>query len=423
MVTKSRRAMLVVMASAAVTMTSMAIRAADEPAMPMPDAPRAATPAMPATPAAMPAAITVAQMNATYTVSAIDAATRTLTLKTPDNSEVQCVAGDEVRNFPQIKVGDRINATLVDELAVFVSKPGMQPNVGTGSMVSLAPKGAKPGMLMAKTEEITAKICGIDTDKRMITIEGPAGACKTLTVSPSVDLASLKKGDDVTAQWTRALAINVQAPSVMEAAPAGATMTPPGGAGMPAAIAVGETRADFTVQSVDPATRMLTLKEADGSMFTCMAGKEVRNFDQIKVGDEVRAVMVDELAVSVRKAGTQPAAGAMDMIALAPKGAKPGMLMVKSDELTTKILGIDTSKRLLTIEGPAGHDKIIKAAPSVNLAELSKGDDVIVRWTQAMAIDVSAPEGDINARPAGAMMKPMDPMKDMKDPMKDTMKP
>lgn len=416
MVTKSRRAMVVLMASAAVGIMTVAMHAADEQ-QPMTDPPKMANPAM-------PAAVTVEQVNATFTVSAIDAASRTLTLKTADNSEMKCTAGDNVRNFDQIKVGDRINATLVDELAVFVSKPGMQPGVGTGGMVSLAPKGAKPGMMMAKTEDITAKICGIDADKRMITIEGPGGQCKTLSVGSSVDLAQLKKGDDITAQWTRALAINVQAPSAMEAMPAAAKMTPEGARpGMPAAMAVGEVKADFTVQSVDPATRMLTLKEADGSTFSCMAGKEVRNFDQIKVGDEVRAVMVDEIAVSVRKAGTQPSAGETDMVALAPKGAKPGMMMVKSDELTTKILGIDMGRRLLTLEGPQGKDKIIKAGPNVNLAELAKGDDVIVRWTRAMAVDVQAPEGDISAHPAGAMMKPADTMKDTKDTMPDTMKP
>jgi hypothetical protein len=416
MVTKSRRAMLVVMASAAVTMTTLATRAADEPAMPnapaMPDAPKVA----------LPAAITAGQMNATFTVSAIDAANRTLTLKTPDNSQVMCTAGESVRNLAQIKVGDRVNATLVDEMAVAVGKPGMPP--APGGMVSLAPKGAQPGMMMAKTQDITAKICGIDAQKRMITIEAAGGQCKTIGVSSSVNLAELKKGDDITAQWTSAQAISLQPASVMEALPAGATMTPEGARpGMPAPIAVGEVKADFTVQSVDPEKRMLMLKAADGSICSCMAGKEVQNLDQIKVGQDVRAIMVDEMAVSVRKVGTPAAAGDTEMVAMTPKGAKPAMLMVKADELTTKVLGIDAGKRLLTVEGPEGADKIIKAGPGVNLAELTRGEEVILRWTPAMAVDVQAPQGDISARPAGELMKPMDTIKDVKDTMKDTMKP
>lgn len=392
MATRSRRALLVGMASTVLTLGALVVQAAEE--SPLAAAAKAA-----------PAAMVVGQMNAAYTVTAIDAANRGLTLKTPDNSEISCIVGKDVRNFDQIKVGDRINVTLVGELAVFVGKAGMQPTAG--ETITLAPKGARPGMLMTRTDQMTARILGIDQDKRLITLEGPRGNCKTIAVGRDINLADLKKGDDVTVQWSRALAISVQPPSAMEAMPAAARVSPETERpGMPAAIAACEAKADFMVRSVDQANRTLTLQAPDGSICTCTAGKAVRNFDQIKAGDEIRALMVDEMAVSVRKAGAAPVAGAADMVALAPKGDKPGMFMVKSDEISAKILGIDTGKRMITLEGPGGKDKIIKAAPNVNLAELAKGDDVVVQWTQALAVDVQAPEGDISARPAGAIMKP-----------------
>ena len=42
-----------------------------------------------------------------------------------------------------------------------------------------------------------------------------------------------------------------------------------------------------TVQAVDKATRAVTLKGPEGNVRTITAGPEVKNFDQIKVGDQV----------------------------------------------------------------------------------------------------------------------------------------
>ena len=62
-----------------------------------------ATPAGPSSPASRRPAIVAA---ADLEVMAIDKATRTLTLKGPKGDSVDIVAGDEVKNFDQIKLGD-----------------------------------------------------------------------------------------------------------------------------------------------------------------------------------------------------------------------------------------------------------------------------------------------------------------------------
>src|SRR5512144_951541 len=52
-------------------------------------------------------------VEASATVVAIDKGTRTITLKGPERT-FDVVAGDEVRNFDQIKVGDRVTAKYVE---------------------------------------------------------------------------------------------------------------------------------------------------------------------------------------------------------------------------------------------------------------------------------------------------------------------
>jgi hypothetical protein len=157
-----------------------------------------------------PAGIVVATTSTTATVEAIDYTTRTVTLKTPDGVIKSYRIGKDVPNFDRINVGDKVNATLVDELAVFVNKVGGPPNAVEATTVTLAPKGAKPGMIIANTQEITAKIDAIDTEHRTITIEEPLGKPRTVQVAPNVNLAQLKTGDDVVVRSTQAVALLVE---------------------------------------------------------------------------------------------------------------------------------------------------------------------------------------------------------------------
>src|SRR5262245_4382377 len=63
----------------------------------------------------------VSATEATATVVAVDKATRTITLKGPKRT-VDVVAGDEVKNFDQIKVGDRVVVKYVEALTLELKK-------------------------------------------------------------------------------------------------------------------------------------------------------------------------------------------------------------------------------------------------------------------------------------------------------------
>ena len=63
----------------------------------------------------------------TATITAIDAATRDITLKGPQGREVVVTAGPEVRNFAQMKVGDQVDVEYVEALTLELKKGGGQP--------------------------------------------------------------------------------------------------------------------------------------------------------------------------------------------------------------------------------------------------------------------------------------------------------
>ena len=83
-------------------------------------------------------------------------------------------------------------------------------------------------------------------------------------------------------------------------APAGGTVV----SSQPGRVAAAQTvKATAVVTAVDPATRVLSLKTADGSTLDMLAGAEVRNFDQVKVGDRVVVAYMRGLTMELRKGG------------------------------------------------------------------------------------------------------------------------
>ena len=158
----------------------------------------------------------------------------------------------------------------------------------------------------------------------------------------------------------------------------------------PTALAIDTVTATETVKSIDYATRTITLESPDGLTKTYHAGPDLINFNRIQVGDRVRATVADALAVSIRKASIPPN-GESVTVSLVPKGAKPGMFVANTKEVTSKIVDINPATRTITLAELAGGPKTIKLASGVNLTALTKGDDVVIRYTDALALYVERP--------------------------------
>jgi hypothetical protein len=151
-----------------------------------------------------------------------------------------------------------------------------------------------------------------------------------------------------------------------------------------------------TVQSVNAADRSVVLRHADGSTTTYECGPDVRNFDQIKVGDQVTATVAESVAVALIKGGVPPAAGTASTIVRSPLGAKPGGRIVDTVGFTARVLSVDYAGREVMLQMVDGQKKTLKVGPDVNLGYVNPGDDVGVKITRAFAISVQSP----NSAPA-----------------------
>jgi ribosomal 50S subunit-recycling heat shock protein len=149
----------------------------------------------------------------TAEVLAIDKADRILTLLGPKENVVDVVVGEEARNFDQIKVGDELKITYYESVAIYLGKPGTQPEEDAGLVVARSAKGEKPGGYAVGAIDVSASVVGIDKKKRTLTLELPEGNVVTTEVDESVKaFDTLKVGDSIHARLTKAIAISVETP-------------------------------------------------------------------------------------------------------------------------------------------------------------------------------------------------------------------
>ena len=115
------------------------------------------------------------------------------------------------------------------------------------------------------------------------------------------------------------------------------------------------------------------------------------NFNQIQVGDLVKATAVEQIVAFVRKLGEPANDGETAAIALAPVGAKPGGVMANTVEVTAKVEALDLGHRKATLRFPDGQPHTFKVRPDVDMTKAKLGDEVTIRTTEALAILVEKP--------------------------------
>jgi hypothetical protein len=160
----------------------------------------------------VPGGIRVDTFQTTATVTGIDSADRKVTLVSPAGKKTIVKCGPEVVNFDQIRVGDQLKLTVAEQLVVYMAKDNPPVSDGAAALVALAPKGAKPGGLIAQTVQVTAKVTAIDLKHHKAALQFPDGTTKTVAVRKDVDLTQRAVGEEVVIRTTEALAIAVEKP-------------------------------------------------------------------------------------------------------------------------------------------------------------------------------------------------------------------
>ncbi|MBU3547343.1 hypothetical protein [Polynucleobacter sp. MWH-Jannik1A5] len=143
----------------------------------------------------------------------VDKKTRTITFKNKEG-ESKFVAGPDIKNFDQIKKGDRVNVNY--ELAVAIEliktkSDGVRTKVETNT-VTKSKANEKPSETITNQTTIIADIVEVNREKKLVSVKGPSGKITTVTVKNPALLADVKVGEQVKVIYFDAMAASITTP-------------------------------------------------------------------------------------------------------------------------------------------------------------------------------------------------------------------
>jgi hypothetical protein len=128
-------------------------------------------------------------------VQSVDLAAREITVLPPGEPRLISYKVDlKVTNLGRLKAGDRVQATVAEELTVYVTGAGDRPIAGGSS----------------DTIVTDAQVLSLDPSYRLMTLHFPDGRDETLKVSRRVKLDEMEMGDEVSIRPVEAIALRMK---------------------------------------------------------------------------------------------------------------------------------------------------------------------------------------------------------------------
>ncbi|HSC62337.1 MAG TPA: hypothetical protein VLD35_01790 [Caldimonas sp.] len=143
-----------------------------------------------------------------------------------------------------------------------------------------------------------------------------------------------------------------------------------------------------TVEAVDAAKREITLKGPKGNVVPLKVDPEVRNLEQVKVGDRLRVRYAEALSLTLKKDGKEvPSSKGKTEAVRAPEGARPGGAVGEQVTIVANVTAVNQKTHGVTLKGPNQSVEIFVDDPA-QLKLIKVGDQVEAVYTQAVALTV-----------------------------------
>jgi hypothetical protein len=125
-------------------------------------------------------------------VQSVDRSAGTIVVRTPGAAESSTYkVSSKVSTFNDITVGDTVQATLAQELTVYVLRDGQVPGAG-----------GTPERTAAD-----ARVLAVDPSYRLLKLQFPSGQSETLKVPFGVKLTEMEAGDSVVIRTVEVVAL------------------------------------------------------------------------------------------------------------------------------------------------------------------------------------------------------------------------
>ena len=142
-----------------------------------------------------------------------------------------------------------------------------------------------------------------------------------------------------------------------------------------------------TIEAIDQTNRIVTLKGPRGNLVDTYVDESYKRFNDLKVGDQVKAQYQESLAVNIRKPGDPaPTAGVSESVT--PREGAPGGAVARQLTGSLTVTAIDPQVPSISVKGPKGNVFSMRVQDPKRLEGVKVGDTIDVTYTQAVLIAV-----------------------------------
>ena len=144
-----------------------------------------------------------------------------------------------------------------------------------------------------------------------------------------------------------------------------------------------------TITAIEKSSRTITLKGPKGDEVKVEAGPEVRNFDQLKVGDVVDMRYRETLAVELKKGGGMKVEKTEKAGAVGAKpGETPAGVVGRQVTVVGDVMRVDAATQTVTVKGPQ-RTVDLKVRDPEQFKLIAVGDQIQATYTEALALAVT----------------------------------
>lgn len=143
------------------------------------------------------------------------------------------------------------------------------------------------------------------------------------------------------------------------------------------------------VKAINHETREVTLLLEDGEIFDSKVSDDVRNLEQVSVGDIVYTHNTESISIQVvANDGSDPESFVQEDTARAARGKMPGFAATESAVTTAIIEAINLEDNTFELREADGEIRQYTARDPENLRRVEVGDKVIITVTTSVVITV-----------------------------------
>ena len=139
-----------------------------------------------------------------------------------------------------------------------------------------------------------------------------------------------------------------------------------------------------TIETIDQGKRAMNIKTPDGMFVSVNVPESVQRFNELKVGDMIRATYNNNVMVRVKA----PGEAAVDTIETGDAKSAASGTQVMTRRMTANIVDIDRVNSSISFEGPNGWKYSRRVVDPSVFDQVKVGDKVDITWNTDLTIAV-----------------------------------